>query len=553
MTYLLVLINETGAAVVRRRRWLPLVPLALAGLGCSAWLGLNFDVRYGFGGLRAGPGSLYGDFQHRPLAFRAVTWLLDLGPSVLTPGARSGAAAEVIIRGEALLLVTAACVLLWAGLRRYRPGRLPVLVAAGIWCAFALAPNWTFLEPDWAGALFAVAAAGAALLPRRAWVGTILAALLVLLCVATKLTTAPYAVIAGGVVWLLDRRRAYLVAGWSAGLVAVWLVLTWLFLPLEWQWMGDMAALAPNTPVNTPPGRLDWPGFAESAGNLLVVSPVVLVIPAATAAVARSVARPIVVVCAVVVAVVLTAVPVLAQGEYYLYQWAALPVLAAGLGAAALAKAPAAVLVPALAGGVLSMFALTRSVDWRATHFPLLLTGCVLAAVLGSGFAFLPGFRAATPPAVVAAVVAFGAANLPAASYSVTVGHAGDTNLSRYQATADMRGRFGQLRARLGPDLTMQYLAFGDVSYLLGYPTECRYPSPVWLQRSAALHYVRDFASYADNLSCLDSAEDYLLIDRSWFDLPGMAPVVSTRVDELYDCGQAIHVTDSIDVCPRRG
>jgi hypothetical protein len=539
-----------------------LLPAAVA-LVFSAWLGLNFDIRYAFGGLRAAPGTVFDTFVHRPLAYRVLVWLLDLGPRVITPHARAGEGAEAIIRGETLLLVTAVCVLVWAGMRRHRAGLLPAVVAVGLWCAFTLAPNWSFLEPDWVGALWATAAVGAALFPRRAALAGPVAGVLVLLCVATKLTTAPYAVIAAGVVWLFHRKRAYLTAAWSAGFVLLWLVCTWRFERLEWQWLRDMSVLVPDSPFKAGLGGLDWAAFGESAVNLLVVSPVVLVIPAATVVLARSASRPVPLIFGIVGAVVGTAVPVVAQGEWYLYQWVALPVLAAGLGAAALATRPtpisvAAVLTPAVAGGVFSMLALTRPLDWRAAHL-LPQVAVVFAVIAGIGFAVaylkpprVRTLRGVVPLAAVTAVVAFGAANLPAAAYSMTMAHAEDTNLSLDHTTADLRRQFGQLRQEIGQDTTVLYLAFGDVNYLLGNPTDCRYPSPVWLQRSGALPYVKDFASYHDNVTCLDTTARYLLIDRSWFDLPALEPTVVARIDDLFDCDQAIHATETIDVCPRR-
>ncbi|KAA9156948.1 hypothetical protein FPZ12_026390 [Amycolatopsis acidicola] len=553
-----MLIKDAPAARRRRRRrsWLLLVPLALVAAGCSAWLGLNFDIRYVFGGLRAGPGSVFDTFVHRPLAYRLVAWVLDLGPSLVTPGNRSGLVAEALVRVEALLWVTAVCVGLRAGLRRYRPGRLPVLVSVAVWCAFALCPNWTFLEPDWAGALWATAAIGAALTPKRLSVAGPVAGLLVLLCVATKLTTAPYALMAGGVVWLLDRRRAYVVTGWSAGLVSVWLLGTWLFLPLEWQWLHDMSALVPTSPLRLGLGGMDWRGFVGSAANVLVVSPVILVIPAATVVLARVVARPRWLVCGVAAAVVLATVPVIGQGEWYLYQWVALLVFAAGLGAAAIALAPertAAVLIPAVAGGLVSAFGLTRSMEWRASHLPHLVGECVLAAALGVAAAFLrPTTRGWLAGAMAALVVTFGAANLPSAAYSVTMAHAEDTNVSEFRDSAGLRGAFDALRARIGSGATVLYFAPGEINYLVASPTDCRYPSPVWLQRSAFLPYVTDFASYHDNVSCLDTAEDYLMVAEYWFDLPGQQDAVQARVDELYDCDRSWRATENIYICPRR-
>lgn len=555
--------SVAGDPAGRRPRPWPvrlLVPATVA-LAATAWLGLNFDIRYVFGGLRAGPGTVFDTFVHRPFAYRILVWLLDLGPDVLTPHARAGVVAEAIVRAEAFLLVTAVCVLLWAGLRRHRPGPLPAAVAVAVWCALTLVPNWSFLEPDWAGALWATAALGAALFPRRVVVAAPLTGLLVVLCVATKLTTAPYALIAAGVVWLIDRRRAWLGAAWSAGFAVVWLAATWLFDPLEWQWLHDMSALVPSSPLRLGLGGLDWAAFRESAANLLVVSPVVLAIPAATVVLARSASRPGAVFAGVAGAVVLATLPVLGQGEWYLYQWVALPVLAAGLGAAALATRPApaqvaAVLLPAVAGGVFSAIALTRSLEWRTTHLPQVAMVLVLFPVIGAalGCARRTGrLRGARGFGVLSLVVAFGAANLPAAAYALTMAHAEDTNLSRYEASADLRWQLSLLRDEIGADTAVLYFATGEDNYVLGNPTDCPYPSPVWLQRSTFLPYVKDFRSYAGNVSCLDTTARYLVIDRSWFDISRLDPALAARVAATFDCAHAIHATADIDACPRRG
>jgi hypothetical protein len=340
-------------------RWMVLP--ALVAVVTSAWIGIGSDERYVFGGLRAAPDGVYETFVHRPLAYRVLVWMLDLGPRLLTSGNRQGALAEAIIRAETMVGVAAVCALVWAGLRRYRPGPTAGLTPCALWVAFVLAGNWTYLEPDWAGALWAVAAIGAALLPRRAPVAAPLAAVCVLLCMATKLSTAPYVLIAGGAVWLLDRRRTYASAAWAAGLVALWLFGTWRFQPLEWQWLQDMSVLFPNTPLHLGLHDLDWRGFGESAANLLIVSPIVLAVPAAAVAMARR-GRPWLTALGVVAATVLIAAAALAQGEWYLYQWAALPIFAAGL--AAYTTAPF-VFVPAAAGGALSAFLLSQPVGWR--------------------------------------------------------------------------------------------------------------------------------------------------------------------------------------------
>jgi hypothetical protein len=526
-------------------RWMVLP--ALVAVVTSAWIGIGSDERYVFGGLRAAPDGVYETFVHRPLAYRVLVWMLDLGPRLLTSGNRQGALAEAIIRAETMVGVAAVCALVWAGLRRYRPGPTAGLTPCALWVAFVLAGNWTYLEPDWAGALWAVAAIGAALLPRRAPVAAPLAAVCVLLCMATKLSTAPYVLIAGGAVWLLDRRRTYASAAWAAGLVALWLFGTWRFQPLEWQWLQDMSVLFPNTPLYLGLHDLDWRGFGESAANLLIVSPIVLAVPAAAVAMARR-GRPWLTALGVVAATVLIAAAALAQGEWYLYQWAALPIFAAGL--AAYTTAPF-VFVPAAAGGALSAFLLSQPVGWRNDH--LLSVTVVYFAIAAIGV--VPATRPArvnTPAVAVALVLAFGATNLPGAGYSFAGYHAEDTNISRYDQTARLREEFAMLRGRIGSATPVLYLAFGETNYLLGNPTDCRYPSPLWLQRSTYLPYVRDFPSYRDNLNCLTTAARYLIVDRSWFDVSKLAPEVAARLADLFDCDGALHVNDDILACPRR-
>lgn len=101
------------------------VPVAIAALLAARW-GVNFDVRYVLGGLRAGEaggaGSYASIFVHRPLAYRALAAALDVLPSRLPDP--TGVVAEVVLRGEALLLAAAASMLLLLGIRRRRPGLL---------------------------------------------------------------------------------------------------------------------------------------------------------------------------------------------------------------------------------------------------------------------------------------------------------------------------------------------------------------------------------------------------------------------------------------------
>ncbi|HEX3789946.1 MAG TPA: hypothetical protein VHW44_18910 [Pseudonocardiaceae bacterium] len=553
------------------------VPI-LAALVTSAWIGINFDIRYAVGGLRVagagGVGSFATIFVHRPLAYRAFVAALQFLPAHVWPGSPAGPAAEFLFRFEALLLVAAAAVLLWLGLRRYRSGRLPAAVAIAVGIGFALAPNWSFLEPDWAGALFAVAAIGVALLPRRTLVAALLGGVLLLFAVTTKTVTAAFLPLALGVIALADRRRAVLVTGWTVGLVLAWAVLTWRFEPTEWQWLHDMASLVPGSPLRVGLADLDWRDFAKSAADMVIVSPVVLGLPAATVLlVGRATAgRRLRVLLVVLAAVLLTALPVFAQGEWFLYQWVALPVLTAALIAVVLVDRtrtglPAAlgVLGPVLLGGLAGALLLTAPLSWRAGRLVPVFAGYALLAVLGAAVAGgtlrrgAPG-RLAGPRWLLAGVLSvvatlgIGVANLPAAAYSFAGYEATVTNLNLYQQTTIRRQAFGPIRARIGPNTPVLYFAFGDISDLLGNPTHCRYPSPVWLQRSTYLPYVRNFASYRDNVSCLDDpTARYLVLEPSWFQVAGLAPALSAKVAATFDCAHAISAdAGSVLFCPRR-
>lgn len=575
--------GRTAAAGPRRRP--PAVVLAaalpcLAALVTSLWIGINFDIRYEFGGLRvsSGVGNAYSTFVHRPLAYRLLTAALDVVPRHLFAADPSAPAAEVLLRLEATGFCAAACLLLALGLRRVVPGPVGWWVGAATLVALVLAPNWTFLEPDWVGVVWAVAAAGAALLPRRPVVGAVLAAPLVVLCTATKLTTAPYALAALGVVLLLDRRRGLAGALTSALALGVWLAATRYLMPTEWQWLRDMSRLSPGSPLRVGVRGLDWHGFAVSAANLLVVSPVVVALPASVAAIAcRSRGRRAAL-AAVAVGVLLVTAPVLAQAEWYQYQWAGLPVLAAVLAVLALRvlladgarpwAALAWLLGAPTAAGAASAVLLARPDAWRETHLaPVALCYAALAVLAGGGV--LLALRRRTtgassgrlrPAALavalgVAATVVLGAGDLPSSAYALSGPDAVYTNAGLRQHTDQLRQEFAAVRQRIGPRTPVLYLAFGDVDYLLGNPTGCRFASPVWLQRSESLPYVREFATYRQNAACLtDPRARYLVLQPSWFDVGALDPALAAEITAAYDCGAADRVEGGyVLVCPRRG
>jgi hypothetical protein len=392
------------------------------------------------------------------------------------------------------------------------------------------------------------------------------------------MSTGVFAVVALAAVWLLDRRRATLSTAWSVGLGVAWLAGTALFDPTEWQWLRDMAALIPGTPFRTPLSRMDWSGFVRSAANLLVLSPVVLVIPAAAVLTVAGTRRRWSALTGIVVAVLLVSASVVAQAEWFEYQWIGLPVLAVAVAVLGVAVGPpgprAAIMTmvaPVAVGGIASAVLLSQPVTWREEHFRPVVLACLAIAAGGAVLAGVMVHRSgvavtsARPAAVgsltvlcatVALTIATLAANLPDAGYSYAGYHDADTPLSQYRQSAALRADLAGLRQRIGARTPVLYLAFGDIGYFAELPTSCRYPSPVWLQRSTYLLYVRTFASYRQNARCLSVMDArYLVLEPSWFDVQGLAPDLATRVEDTFDCapGRAIAVADGeVLACPRR-
>jgi hypothetical protein len=267
----------------------------------------------------------------------------------------------------------------------------------------------------------------------------------------------------------------------------------------------------------------------------------------------------------VAAAVTLTMVPVLLQAQWFLYQWVALPVLAAGVAATALALdrrpgAVIAVLGPTAAASALSAIALVEPIRWRAGRLVEVAGVLILLAAVGVVLALRPprgpSPRVAVAVTLVATLLGFGAANVPGAGFSLTGYSAEITTISLQQQTAERRIEFAAVRNRIGPDTPVLYLAFGDVGYLLGNPTPCRYPSPVWLQRSTYLPGLTGLSSYLDNARCLDDAgPQWLVWQRSWFDLSRLDAALNRRIAVDYDCRPGIALTvpaAATVLCPRR-
>jgi hypothetical protein len=532
---------------------------ALAATVVGSLPNLNGDVRYALGGLEtAGRGgvSVWDIFVSRPLAYKLLMAALDKGRLLLVDGTPSNTA-NLVIRIETYVVVVAVIAVLFLGVRRVAGPWAAAGIAGSTGLTLLVAPPWHFLEPDWVAAVAAVLAVGAACAPRRPWLGALLAGPAAMLVVAVKASTFPIALIALLVIFVLDRRRAAWTALSTVVCVVLWYLLTKHFQPWEWTWLSDLAYLVHSKPQGIHIDDLRRLRFA--VGDAAVLSPVVVLAPAAVAALVRREAGRRQWVGAVVALVAggLSLAPAYGQAEFYNYHFAATVVLAGGVWGAAFALCPGFRL-PLVAATVLvtavSLVLLRQPVSWRLAHAgPVIWAYEIAAVALAVAAWFLAGRARVSLPwaaGVVALCFALLPPVLPGYPYAFsTYNHNVRNGRSVDAALAD----FGK---RLGPDTPVLYLTYGAVNYGMGNPTTCRYPSPLWLQRGAVMPRMRTRPSYADNLRCLSEDRDarYLIVQPTWFSIPKSAPEVRALIDERFDCSPAARIPapPPLIVCPAR-
>lgn len=543
-------------------RWSPRWwgPLLLAPLAVTvAWTGLDHDVRFVLGTLETAGRAGFAPtevFVHRPMAYRLVLALADAGGSLPFPGR------EALVRVLALLVVLAVSLLLRAGLVRYRPPAEATAVAAVTGGALALAPNWDFLQPEWLAAVFATAAVGAALRIRRPAVAVAAGAVLLALTVLVKYTTVPTALVALGVLAVLDRRRAWLTALFgvvaSLGLFAV---TVWME-PREWRWFGELSRLNGGSPLSRGLAWNDARALVEVVLNEAVLVPFVALLPVSVVVLARLASDrrarwAWILLPAAAVLVVLAAVVV--QGQWFQYHLAALVPFAAALWGLAVARwiavrggPPWALVLPAVALGAGVPIVSSASTQWRLAHGTLVYAA--LAAVVAIAVLVALKERARMWPAlaVLGAVAVLAVPVWPAAPYSFDAVHPDYTNSERVTAARLDERLIEPVRARIGPDAPVLYLAFGDMAYFVGNPAACRYPAPVFVQRGSFIPAVRELESYRENLECLTRTDaEYLVVQPSWLSLDRLPPEVAEGLRTRFDCDQALPAAELV-FCPRR-
>lgn len=535
----------------------------LAAVGAMCWSGLNHDVRYELGGMRAaGRGGIpsSGTFVHRPLAYR---WLLS-GVDHLTWG--SVGLREALIRLVVIVVTIAVAWWLRAGLARHLPRREANAVAATTGLALLFAPAWDFLQPEWVAVLLAVAALAAGLAPRRSRYAIPASGVLLALVVLVKYTTAPTALLPLGALVVLDRRRGWWTAAAGAVATLAGFGLAILVQPREWRWFNELSALNPDTPVQNGLHAADLHLLVSTVGSEALMNPVVALLPAAVVLLARGSATrrarwawPVLTGAGVLG--VLAALVV--QGQWFEYHLAALPVLGAALWGLALARHPSRTMigVSALLGIAVPLIA-GRSLAWRTAHegaaytLVAVMTVAALAAAaffaMGRPAGWSAPLRYAT---AIAAVLTLWIPAWPTTPYSYDTRHAGFTARERHDTRHDLTRWINGVERRIGPDTPVAYLAFGDVGYLMGNPTHCRYPTPDFLQRTLYDRSVTGLASYRENLRCLDDpTARYAVLDTSWFPLDKVAPQVSAAVRERFDCARPIasYPALHLEICARR-
>jgi hypothetical protein len=103
-----------------------------------------------------------------------------------------------------------------------------------------------------------------------------------------------------------------------------------------------------------------------------------------------------------------------------------------------------------------------------------------------------------------------------------------------------------------GPDVPVTYLTFGDWTYFIRNPTVCRYPSPLFLQRTRYTLTHVGSPSYEENLACLsEPTSRWLIMDQNWFRISKTPPEVQARIHAQWNCSDGFE-SGGLKICPRR-
>jgi hypothetical protein len=522
------------------------VVLAVAVLGVAvtfSWAPLNGNLRYEAGVKLVG-GSAASTFSHRPLGFRL---LMDGVFRVARAGTSTVAGFELAVRVLLAGLTVGASAVLWRGLKRRSVSAAGWygVVAAG--ALFLLGPI-SAGEPDWLAVVLVIAGVGAALSgDRRPWLWAMVAGVLLLAAAAMKIVSLPTAMLGLVAVGLLDRRQMLrcLVASMIVGVAYVLATVIWV--PWEIQWLLDI-----RTVQNSARAELDEaPSFFL---HLCLDRPLLLALPAVWVWADRR--ERLVGAGAVTVGVAM----VVAQGQYFEYHAiplvvvSAIVVLRGLMGRVSTAVGGATLL---LVGGCTLLTMVSQR--WVNSHERWWAVGLVASAVVMVGYAVMvtPRRLDVRAPALLLAASVTMALMYPGASpWAAKLLRAANADGERPSTSVDTRSRDQQIAARVhtvigGPDVAVTYLTFGEWTYFLGNPTSCRYPSPLFLQRTRKPARL-DTASYRESVACLTAVDSrWLIRDTTWFRVQPQPAEVKDLLAREWDCTHEIAI-DELRLCPRR-
>lgn len=506
---------------------------------------LNANLRYEAGVKIAGTDTAAGTFSHRPLAYRLVMDAVFRSAHLLSTGAVTF---ELAVRVLLALLALGAGFLLRQGLARHRvaqPG-LHAAVAVGGLVMLGLVSAG---EPDWLAVVFTLAGVGVALLGDRGrpWLYATSAGILFVAAAGMKIVTLPLAIIGLVVTLVVDRRLAGRALVASLGVGVLYVIATVLWVPWEIQWLLDLRAVQNGARD----GLVDAGPYAVA---LVAQRPVLALLPAA-AILAAGRERALVLGASAV-----TAGLIVAQGQYFAYHAVPLVVVAA-VAVFRVLRDRLSTVAGATLLAVAVILAGLSAVDpvWAVDHERLRAGG--LAAFALTSVIWALGVRARPTVrrpgrAAYAALITLALVVPGATPWSAQLLRAENTDGTRPPNAFQLRTARTATAERVhrvigGPDVDVTYLTSGEWTYWLQNPTRCRYPSPLFLQRTRKPARLLT-ASYRENVGCLtDPAARWLIIETAWF-IPGRQPAdVRGVLARHWDCQDAT-TTGGLRLCPRR-
>ncbi|WP_280878289.1 hypothetical protein [Streptomyces pseudovenezuelae] len=524
---------------------------------------LTGDLHYVLAALRTGREAGYSPsevFTHRPYFYRWFIAILDR----LTSFGGGTPVREALMGAVGVLLAAAAAYALYTALLRRVTGREAALTAGATGLALALAPRNDFLQPEWAAVVLTVLGVAAAIGPERPWRAALLAAVPLGLAVMMKYSTAATAAIGILLVYTVDRGRAVRVAVVAMAAAAGLFGLSVLGGSHEWQWTEDMPQINQSAMSRTgihPHFILDR--SVDFLADRAVATPVLLLLPGALLLVLTRVhgrwRRAELLLIAATIGVAAQAV-VVVQGNWFLYHGAQMPVLAAATWGLAVGGArrtpPWCFAAVSLVYGVLPVLyaeapkGLQRPWEVWAAGLVALLAAGVDAARSRTTTA-----RRGVPSAVLvtlSGVVCLTATIWPGSPHLVSHGKVTETSAQYLDEMRLAQSDADRIRDRLPANAPVLYLAFGDITYYVDHPAQCRYPVATFLQRSRFLPDVADLPSFKENADCVDhDPAPYALLERPWFRPGRVDPALWQRVQAVYDCPHARAGTRFV-LCVRR-